>query len=340
MNIEELRPRARMERGTRNNLCDVPGVRVGHFTQAEGCRQTGITVIVPGAENPFFSKLACASFVLNGFGKSLGLVQVEELGTLETPIALTNTLNVGRVHDALVGHMIDACAQEDFVLRSVNPVVLECNDGDLNDIRTRSLGREELERAFQDAQEDFAQGAVGAGRGMICHGLKGGIGSASRVMEIGGRRYVLGALALANHGRKADLLLGGRALFAPDDSAACDKGSCILVIATNLPLTHRQLARVIRRGSVGLARLGSFIGHGSGEVFLGFSTANRMPHSGNAAFVSLEALQESLMDLPFRACAEAAEEAVFNALYFAETVTGRDGHTVLSLRDALRGLHP
>ena len=340
MNIETLRPRARVERGAKNNLCDVPGVRVGHFTQAEGDRQTGVTVILPCAENPFFSKLPCASFVLNGFGKSLGLVQIDELGTLETPIALTNTLNVGRIHDALVGHMIDACAEENFVLRSVNPVVLECNDGDLNDIRNRSLGREELERAFQSAQADFAQGAVGAGRGMICHGLKGGIGSASRVMEIGGQRYVLGVLALANHGRKADLLLGGEAIFAPEDSPACDKGSCILVMATNLPLTHRQLARVIRRGSVGLARLGSFIGHGSGEVFLGFTTANRMPHGGDPAFLSLRALNESLMDVPFRACAEAAEEAVFNALYYAETVTGRDGNTVVSLRDALRDPRP
>lgn len=338
MDLECLRPRARMERGARNNLCDVPGVRVGHETLADGDHQTGVTVILPCGENPFFSKLACASFVLNGFGKSLGLVQIDELGTLETPIALTNTLNVGKIHDALVGHMIDECAKQNFTLRSVNPVVLECNDGELNDIRCRCMGREALERAIQSAKSDFAQGAVGAGRGMICHGLKGGIGSASRVMELGGERYVLGALALANHGRRADLLLGGKAPFASDTSAACDKGSCILVFATDLPLSHRQLARVIRRGSVGLARLGSFIGHGSGEIFLGFSTANRMPHESDAALIPMRALNEARMDIPFRACAEAAEEAVFNALYHAETITGRDGNTAVNLKAAIEEL--
>ena len=334
LDLNKMRPHATMKRGINNTITDVPGVRVGHFTRTDGSHQTGVTVVIP-CENPFFEKPVCASFVLNGFGKSLGLVQIDELGTLETPIALTNTLNVGKIHDALVSYMISECAKHNFSLRSVNPVVLECNDGGLNFIQERVLGEKELMEAFSSAATDFEQGAVGAGRGMVCHGFKGGIGSASRIMEIDGKTYTFGALALANHGRMADLILDGKTPFAEDQREACDKGSCIFIFATDLPLSHRQLTRVIRRGSVGLARLGSFIGHGSGEVFVGFTTANRMPHEAEENLVSFTVLRESKMDIPFRACAEAAEEAVFNALYYAQSVTGHEGLTVSSLSERI-----
>jgi len=334
-----------MRRGRGNRLSDVPGVAVGHCTLDSGRSRTGVTVVMPSVSNPFARKLPAAAFVLNGFGKSLGLVQVEELGSLETPIFLTNTLNVGLVHDAAVGYMIDRCEAEGEELRSVNPVVLECNDSSLSDIRERPVREEHVRRAIEAACEDFALGDVGAGKGMTCHGLKGGIGTASRIVELGGREYVLGLLVLANHGRLADLAVAGRPVgreilarraageAGPGDALgdAPDKGSAILVYATDAPLDSRQLGRVLRRGSVGLARLGSYIGHGSGEVFVGFSTANAITVEGDLR--QIEAVNESRLDRFFRAAAECAEEAVLDSMACASAVIGWRGNRVESLAE-------
>ena len=320
--------------GPRNKITDVPGVTVGHCTVDTEEHKTGVTVVLPGPENPFVHKLPAAAFVLNGFGKTAGLVQVEELGTLETPIALTNTLNVGLVHDAMVEYLIGRCEAEGIDLTSVNPVVCECNDGGLNRIQVRAVGREQVFAALAAASPDFDEGDVGAGKGMVCHGLKGGIGSASRRLTLNGRDYTLGALVLANHGRLADLTIDGRRVgleIAPEKAAReSDVGSCIVILATDLPLDSRQLGRVARRASVGLARLGSFIGHGSGEVFLAFSTANAFDPREKAATRTVTAFHENKMDLPFRAAAECTEEAVLNCLYTAHTVTGWDGKPVYS----------
>jgi len=320
--------------GPRNKITDVPGITVGHCTVDTEEHKTGVTVVLPGPENPFVHKLPAAAFVLNGFGKTAGLVQVEELGTLETPIALTNTLNVGLVHDALVEYLIGRCEAEGIDLTSVNPVVCECNDGGLNRIQVRAVGREQVFAALAAASPDFDEGDVGAGKGMVCHGLKGGIGSASRRLTLNGRDYTLGALVLANHGRLADLTIDGRrvGLEITQEKAAreSDVGSCIVILATDLPLDSRQLGRVARRASVGLARLGSFIGHGSGEVFLAFSTANAFDPREKAATRTVTAFHENKMDLPFRAAAECTEEAVLNCLYTAHTVTGWDGKPVYS----------
>ena len=320
--------------GPRNKITDVPGITVGHCTVDTEEHKTGVTVVLPGPENPFVHKLPAAAFVLNGFGKTAGLVQVEELGTLETPIALTNTLNVGLVHDALVEYLIGRCEAEGIDLTSVNPVVCECNDGGLNRIQVRAVGREQVFAALAAASPDFDEGDVGAGKGMVCHGLKGGIGSASRRLTLNGRDYTLGALVLANHGRLADLTIDGRRVgleITPERAAReSDVGSCIVILATDLPLDSRQLGRVARRASVGLARLGSFIGHGSGEVFLAFSTANAFDPREKAATRTVTAFHENKMDLPFRAAAECTEEAVLNCLYTAHTVTGWDGKPVYS----------
>ena len=320
--------------GPRNKITDVPGVTVGHCTVDTEEHKTGVTVVLPGPENPFVHKLPAAAFVLNGFGKTAGLVQVEELGTLETPIALTNTLNVGLVHDALVEYLIGRCEAEGIDLTSVNPVVCECNDGGLNRIQVRAVGREQVFAALAAASPDFDEGDVGAGKGMVCHGLKGGIGSASRRLTLNRRDYTLGALVLANHGRLADLTIDGRRVgleITPEKAAReSDVGSCIVILATDLPLDSRQLGRVARRASVGLARLGSFIGHGSGEVFLAFSTANAFDPREKAATRTVTAFHENKMDLPFRAAAECTEEAVLNCLYTAHTVTGWDGKPVYS----------
>lgn len=324
--------------GGRDKLTDVPGVAVGHCTIDDGGCKTGVTVVMPCRENPFFHKLPAAAYVLNGFGKSLGLVQVQELGTLETPIALTSTLNVGLVHDALVGYMIERCRDDGMDgLRSVNPVVFECCDGTLSNIQARPVRAGHVLAAIEGAAEDFPEGAVGAGRGMICHGLKGGIGSASRVMTVDGADYTLGVLALTNHGSMADLTVGGRPvgreLAERLDQHAPDKGSCIVVAATDLPLDARQLGRVAKRASVGLARLGSYIGQGSGEIFMAFSTANAFdPRQGDAVRTG-RLFHEDKLDLPFRAMAECTEEAVLNSMLTAGPDTGWTGREVSSLAD-------
>ena len=178
----------RLPSGALDNLADVPGVRVGHATIDNARHKTGVTVVLPCAENPFTNKSVAASFVLNGFGKTLGLVQIDELGTLETPIALTNTLNVGIVHDALVEYTLRRCEAEGIAVTSLNPVVCECNDASLNDIRERAVTREHVFAAIEAARADFAEGGVGCGKGTTCHGLKGGVGSGSRANRRASRR--------------------------------------------------------------------------------------------------------------------------------------------------------
>ena len=317
-----------MKKGPLNKITDVKGVKVGHCTLIGEGMNTGVTVVMPCEDNMYRRKLPCASYVLNGFGKSQGLVQVEELGQLETPIALTGTLNVGLVHDALVQYMWKRCEDDGFSIWTVNPIVCECNDAAMNTISERFVRAEHVFKAIETAGEDFEEGAVGGGRGMTCHGLKGGIGSASRVMEFNGKEYTLGVLAQTNHGRLDDLMVDGTNVGRDirrriEEEPKPDKGSCILILATDLPLTDRQLKRIIKRMSVGMARLGSFIGHQSGEVFVGFSTANRT--NPDADIDTCERFNEDRIDIPFRAAAECAEEAILSAMLHATPVTALNG---------------
>lgn len=325
----------RMEHGERNSIADVPGVTVGHCTVDNDRHKTGVTVVMPCEDDIFKRKMVAACHVLNGFGKTTGLMQIQELGTLESPIALTNTLNVGLVHDALVEHLCQTAEKNGYAIRSVNPVVAECNDASLNDIRHRAVGQTEVFAAIASASADFEQGDVGAGKGMTCHDLKGGIGSASRIIEIGNQRYTLGVLALTNHGSLSDLTIGGKNIGADIERQiredTPDEGSCILILATDLPVSSRQLGRILRRCSVGLARLGSFIGHGSGEVFIGFSTANRVPEEADC--FSLNCIHESHINTAFRAAAEATEEAILQSMLRAKTVTGYSGKVRRSLAE-------
>ena len=298
-----------MPAGRLNKITDVPGVTVGHSTIAEGSHNTGVTVIMTSDKNPFHHKLPAASVVLNGFGKSQGLVQVDELGQLETPIALTNTLNVGLVWDAMVEYVLQRCATDGLsVPPSINPVVCECNDARLSDIRKRAVGQKDVFDAIASATADFEEGAVGAGRGTVCHGLKGGIGTASRLMEYDGKSYTLGVLVQSNYGRLSDLRIDGRPVGREIASGALeeDKGSIIVVMGTDLPLSDRQIKRVLRRAGVGLARVGSFTGHGS--------TANAMEDGDDKAIRATESFREDLMNGPFRAMAEATEEAVLDSM--------------------------
>ena len=317
--------------GAGNCITDVPGVRVGHCTVDEGNCHTGVTVVMPPCKNPYRNKLTAASYVFNGFGKTLGLVQVDELGTLETPIALTNTLNVGRVHDALVTWMLKTCEEDGIPLTSVNPVVCECNDSRMSEIACRPIGEREVFAAIASASETFEQGAVGAGRGTVCYGMKGGIGSSSRLLTVDEQNYTLGVLVQTNYGASADF----RRAALPENLAESDQGSIILIVATDLPLSARQLRRVLRRTSVGMARLGSYIGHGSGEIAIGFTTAAR---EERGSFQMLQMLQEEKMNLPFRAAGECAEEAILQSMWNAKADIALDGSRIPSLREYLKDI--
>ena len=325
----------RMEKGPLNSIADVPGVTVGHCTVDNDRHKTGVTVIMPCADDIFREKMVAACHVLNGFGKTAGLMQIQELGTLESPIALTNTLNVGLVHDAMVEYLCQRAEEKGYAIRSVNPVVCECNDASLNDIRHRCIGQKEVFAAIDSASADFALGDVGAGKGMTCHDLKGGIGTASRIVEIGEEKFTLGVLVLTNHGSLKDLTIQGKNVGLDIERRihedTPDEGSCIMILGTDLPVSSRQLGRIIRRCSVGLARLGSYIGHGSGEVMVGFSTANRIP--ANAACFDMRCIHESQIDKAFRAAAEATEEAVLRSMLEANTVTGYSGKVRRSLKE-------
>lgn len=326
-----------MKTGPKNRITDVPGVLVGHKTVRNGDNKTGVTVIVPGPGNVFERKFIAAGYVHNGFGKTCGLVQVEELGTLETPIALTNTLNVGKVHDALVDYMVEQCERDGVELTSMNPVVGECNDASLNKITERVIGIPEVRAAIDGACRDFEEGDVGAGKGTTCFGMKGGIGSASRLVELDGKTYVVGVLVQSNFGKTKHFVLDGKPmgelLSGKIEEARKDEGSIMMVVGTDLPVSDRQLKRIIRRAGVGLSRCGSFMGHGSGDIMLGFSTGNVYRKEEDRAVIPAAVMNEAMLDDVFEAAAEATEEAVLNSLAAAHTVTGYKGNTRYSLTD-------
>lgn len=323
------------KKGKRNTICDVEGVTVAHYTIKDGDIQTGLTAIKPCSDNIFRHKMVAAGHVINGFGKPVGLVQVNELGTLETPIILTNTLAVGEVMQGLFSVMI---RENPEIGRegTVNPVVLECNDGELNNIRKLTLKKEDVKRTLDLCSDVFEEGSVGAGRGMTCYDLKGGIGSASRLVPFPKKTYTIGVLVMSNFGSMKDLMVQNRRL-GPElvkrtkEETTEDKGSIVTVIATDAPLTHRQLARVARRSQSGIARTGGYTGNGSGEITLAFSTANRIPRG--RAPLHLTALPDDTMDPLFQGTVEAVEEAILSSLLNAQTVTGHEGRKKIALRD-------
>lgn len=328
--------------GTRDAITDVAGVTVGHRTLADGPVQTGVTVIRPHAGDPFRDKVPAAAVVLNGFGKSVGLVQLAELGVLETPIALTNTFSVGTVATAQIRHCAAANPETGRALPTVNPLVFECNDGFLNDIQRLAVTEAHYLQACEQTGQDVEEGSVGAGRGMSSFGLKGGIGTASRRVPAGhGGEHTVGALVLANYGKLPQLLLAGQALGA-QLAEACgpvaaepEKGSIILLIATDAPLDARQLRRLALRAGAGLARTGSVFGHGSGDIALAFSTAYTVPQQADAPMPALAMLHDGLIDGLFQAVADSTEQAIIHALCRARAVTGRNGHQRRALTDLL-----
>jgi len=338
MKIGTLQP------GPNNLITDVLGVKVGHVTLDNGAMKTGVTAILPHQGNLFKEKVMAASYVINGFGKTVGTVQIDELGTIETTILLTNTFSVGVCSKAIIQYMLEQNEEIGRTTGTVNPVVCECNDMILNDIRENYIKEDHVLEAIRFSNVSFEEGAVGAGTGMVCFGLKGGIGSSSRLIETSQGKYTIGVLVLSNFGQMDHFRLNGYPVgevlrkMVPSPKFIEDKGSIIIVVATDLPLTERQLKRIIKRASVGLARTGSFYGNGSGDIVIGFSTANKIPHFPTGEIRSLSAIHETDIDRAFIAVADATEEAILNSMVTAKTTIGRNGHTIYSLKDYLEHL--
>ncbi|WP_295526657.1 P1 family peptidase [uncultured Pseudacidovorax sp.] len=323
--------------GPRNAITDVAGVTVGHATldRPDEDVHTGVTVMRPHAGSPYLQRVPAGVAVLNGFGKSLGLMQVEELGVLESPIALTNTFAVLAVAQAQMRQCIAAHPECGRSWPSLNPLVLECNDGFLNDMQRFAVCEDDYLAAWRSADADFAQGAVGAGRGMSCYGLKGGIGSASRRIadETGALRWTVGALVLSNQGRPEQLQVAGRPVGAWLQQAGGlapatgpERGSIIMLLATDAPLDARQLRRLALRAGAGLARTGSVFGHGSGDIALAFSTAYALPQLAAEPMPAVALLHDARLDPFFQAAADSVEQAILSALWHAPTLRGRAGH--------------
>lgn len=336
MGIENIKLKiGKLQKGKNNLITDVKGVKVGHKTLDNGNIKTGVTAIIPHSDNIFREKLICSSYVINGFGKSIGLVQINELGTLETPIILTNTLSVGTCSTALVKYMLKENEDIGATTGTVNPVVCECNDGYLNDIRGLHVKEEDVFDAIENAEINFKEGNIGAGTGMSCYQLKGGIGSASRVLKLDDKEYTIGSLVLSNFGLKEDLLVDGIKVgekILEKESEELEKGSIIIILATDIPMNERQLKRIAKRVPIGLARTGSHIGNGSGDIVIAFSTANRIKHYEYRDIVSIKIINENIIDKVFRGVIECVEEAVISSLLHSEKTIGTSEHKRESLK--------
>ena len=368
----EQRPRARefgvrvgkMPTGAANAITDVGDVRVGQVTLIEGDGplvpekgpvRTGVTVILPHGGNLFREKVPCAIHVINGFGKCMGQEQVDELGTLEGPIALTGTMNVGLVTDAIIAYGVRENPDIGIRTSTINPVVGECSDATLNDMQGRHVREEHVLAAIDSATGGAVEeGAVGAGTGMVAFGFKGGIGTASRVTPDALGGWTVGVLVLANFGRRDQLRVDGvpvgevlgrgtgdegrgertdsrpsSPVHRPSDDP--ERGSIMMIVATDAPLLDRGLRRLARRAGIGLARTGSIAGNGSGDYVIAFSASERVrvPHEPVGLTHTFEVVVEDgpAIDALFQATVEATEEAILNALFKATTMTGRDGNT-------------
>jgi D-aminopeptidase len=322
--------------GPLNAITDVAGVRVGHFTLIKGTDvHTGATAILPHGGNIFQDKAPAGLAVGNGYGKLMGSTQLAELGEIETPILLTNTLAVPRAAEALIEWTLSQPGNEN--VRSVNPIVGETNDGKLNDIRARALTVEHMCMALSNASEGpVEEGCVGAGTGTVCFGWKGGIGSSSRVLPgaLGG--YTVGVLVQSNFGGvlQMDSIPVGKTLGQYDRKSELDsaEGSIVIVIATDAPLSDRNLTRLARRGLAGLARTGASMSNGSGDYVIAFSTheaVRRTPERRERVWAYPE-VPNDLMSPLFQAAIECSEEAIYNSLTMATTTTG-NGVTVQAL---------
>ncbi|MBI4670163.1 MAG: P1 family peptidase [Chloroflexi bacterium] len=350
------RPRARalgiavgaLATGEFNAITDVHGVRVGHRTIIQGTGalvpgqgpvRTGVTAIIPHAGDLFLEKITGAVVRINGFGEVTNTQQIDEMGVMEGPIMLTNTMNVPRVADAVMDWAFEHSTDMNVTTWGISPVVAETSDNYLNDGRGRHVHREHVFEAIETARGGVvAEGAVGGGAGMICYEFKGGIGTASRVLPAALGGYTVGVLVQSNFGSRAKLRIDGvpvgRELLDYDERLQREShGSVIVVVATDAPMTSRQLKRMGMRVAFGLARTGTQGGNTSGDFAICFSTARNRPHHSTTLTLPLTQVVEdgALINTLFDAVAEATEEAVLNSLFQAETMTGRDNRIIHAL---------
>lgn len=322
-----------MQPGKNNAITDVDGVKVGHTTIVSGSNvRTGVTAILSHDGNMFQQKVPAAVFVGNGFGKLAGSTQIQELGNIESPIILTNTLSVGTALDAVVEYTLIQKGNEN--VRSVNAVVGETNDGGLNDIRGRHVKKNHVLEAIINARTGpVAEGNVGAGTGTVCFGYKGGIGTSSRVLPRSAGGYTVGVLAQTNFG--GTLLIDGIAVgeTLKQIAKSSKDGSCMIIVATDAPLDARNLERLAVRAMLGLGRSGGIAANGSGDYVIAFSTdpTLRVPHASESTTQTVTLLNNDSMSPLFQAAIEATEEAIINSLFAAETMTGHDGRVVKAL---------
>ncbi|KPK87173.1 MAG: aminopeptidase [Bacteroides sp. SM23_62_1] len=320
-----------MKTGNLNAITDVPGVMVGHQTLVSGDSiRTGVTAILPHPGNIFMEKVPAAIYVFNGFGKLAGYTQVRELGNIETPIILTNTLSVPIAVNALIRYTLSQKGNEN--IRSVNGIVGETNDGYLNDIRGLHVTEDDVFTAIKAAEAGMVQeGSVGAGTGTTALGFKGGIGTASRLLPvIDGRQYTVGVLVQSNFGR--DLIINGLPFSRENLQSSLNNedeaGSCMIVIATDAPLSERNLERLGKRAFIGMGKTTTVMSNGSGDYAIAFSTGYQIPYYTERQTIENPPLvSNDGMTIFFKAVEEATQEAIYNSLFMATTITGYRGHT-------------
>lgn len=327
-----------MSTGSFNAITDVVGVKVGHFTWIEGEDiRTGVTAIIPHGGNVFENKVPAAIYVGNGFGKLAGITQVEELGNLETPILLTNTLSVAAGIEGLIAYTLKRSGNHG--IRSVNALVGETNDGYLNNITRRMISADHVLSALDNASTGkVEEGNVGAGTGTVCFGYKGGIGTSSRTLPKISGGYTVGVLVQSNFGGL--LMINGVSMAGklqdynvPANIAGDTDGSCMIVVGTDAPLSARNLKRLAKRAMLGLARTGGIASNGSGDYVIAFSTftENLIPHHGAEQLQTTIELRNDAMSPLFNAVIEATEEAILNSMFMAENMNGYNGHIIKAL---------
>lgn len=327
-----------LKTGKLNSITDVEGVKVGHITLIEGeSIRTGVTAILPHSGNIFHEKVPAAIYVGNGFGKLTGISQVEELGNIETPIILTNTLSVAAATEGVIDYIISLKGNEN--VRSVNPVVGETNDGFLNDIRGKHVKCDHVIKAIENARTGkVTEGNVGAGTGTVCFGFKGGIGTSSRILPSSLGGYTVGVIVQSNfggvlqvNGAPVGIELGK--YYLKDSLNYPPDGSCMIVVATDAPLDSRNLKRLAKRAMIGLGKTGGISSNSSGDYVIAFSTSEdlRISHAPKQKVRTQTLIENDFLSPLFLACIEATEEAIYNSLFMAESMNGREGNSAEAL---------